>query len=171
MKTLCAGLVLLTALLGCQYEMVRYQEVLPEARTIAIDSFENRSFEPGVDLVLADALHREFRRRGALRVVDDPVNADLVIEGSVTSIDTISRSFDTVSFALEYEVRMLLDVRIERPDGSVFEIDPRALAETELYLASADVEVARTNREEAIRRLSSALAGRIHDALFERTVQ
>jgi hypothetical protein len=35
-------------------------------------------------------------------------------------------------------------------------------------VASADVEVERTHREEALRRLATLLAGRVHDALFER---
>ena len=40
-------------------------------------------------------------------------------------------------------------------------------ANQQLYQASADVEVTRTNRKEALRRLAGVLAGRFHDALFE----
>jgi hypothetical protein len=44
-------------------------------------------------------------------------------------------------------------------------LDPRTLSETELYLASADVEITRTNRLEALRHLSDVLASRVADTL------
>ena len=46
-------------------------------------------------------------------------------------------------------------------------IDGRALTESERYLASADVEVARTNKQEALRRLAGLLAARVHDSIYE----
>lgn len=159
----CAGL-----LSACGYEVVRYAQALGDVRRVAIFGFGNRTFEPGVDGLVTAALQREFLRRGALRLVEDPASADLVIRGVVADLDTFSRSFSSIQFSLEYEVRMYLEVSVQRRDGSEVLLDPRVLSEAELYLASADVEVARTNREEALRRLSTALAGRIHDALYER---
>ena len=38
------------------------------------------------------------------------------------------------------------------------------------YLASADAEALRKNREEALRRLATVLAGRVYDALYESLV-
>ena len=38
--------------------------------------------------------------------------------------------------------------------------------ETEIYLASSDVEAGRKNREEALRRISQILAGRIVEAIY-----
>ena len=63
---------------------------------------------------------------------------------------------------------MQLGIAVKRRDGSEVPIDPNALNEAERYLASSDIEVTRTNRQEALRRLSSVLAGRVHDALYER---
>jgi hypothetical protein len=159
---------------GCGYQWVRYQGALGDARRIAIEGFTNDSFDPGVDSMVTDALYREFLRRGALRVVDNPRLADLILRGKVQSIDTTGRSFSSVDFSLEYQVRMRLEVTVTRNDETLTEeeaevaLDPRAMVESELYFASADVETTRTNREEALRRLSSLMAGRIHDALYER---
>ena len=166
--SLSALVLLLAALQACGYEVVRYSQALGDVRRVAIRAFDNDSFEPAADDWMTEALQREFLRRGAVQLVDDPRSADLVIAGSVRTVDTVSRSFSSIQFALEYELRMFLELSVTRIDGSEVLIDPRALAESELYLASADVEVARTNREEALRRLSTALAGRIHDALYER---
>jgi hypothetical protein len=63
---------------------------------------------------------------------------------------------------------MELGLSVARRDGTLVAIDPNALTESERYLASSDVEVTRTNRQEALRRLAGVLAGRVHDALYER---
>ncbi|MEN8159913.1 MAG: LPS assembly lipoprotein LptE [Myxococcota bacterium] len=153
---------------ACGYSFVRYGGGLGDIRRVAIRGLTNDTFEPGVEALVSEALTREFRQRGALRLVDDPVAADLVIGGAVKRIEMRRRSFSSVLFALEYEVRMELDLAIEMRDGTTVAIDPNALAESERYLASSDVEVTRTNRQEALRRLSGLLAARVHDALYER---
>jgi hypothetical protein len=162
---LCALVLLLGA---CGYSFVRYGGGLGDVRRVAIRGLANDTFEPGVDSMVSEALTREFRQRGALRLVDDPALADLVIGGAVKRISIRRRGFSSVLFALEYEVRMELGLSIERRDGTTVAIDPNALAESERYLASSAVEVTRTNREEALRRLSGVLAARVHDALYER---
>ena len=165
---LIAWLLLLVPL-GCGYSVVRYGAGLGDARRIAIHGLTNDSFEPGVEALVSDALAREFAQRGALRLVTDPATADLVIKGSVKSVVTRPRSFSSILFALEYEVRMQLALTIEQRDGTAVPIDPNALIESERYLASSDLEVTRTNRQEALRRLAGVLAGRVHDALYERS--
>lgn len=154
--------------LGCGYQLVRYGEARPGLRSVAIHTLENNTFEPGVELLVSDALRREFLRRGALRMLDDDGAADLVLSGAVRSVHTDARSFSSVVLALEYRVTLELDVVAHTADGSVLEIDPAALQESELYLASADVEAQRKNREEALRRLAGVLAARLHETLYER---
>ncbi len=161
------GGVLLSSL-GCGYTVVRYSEELGDVRRVAIVGITNDSFEPGASRYFSDALVREFLRRGAVRIVEDPALADLIIEGRIEELEERRRSFSSIQFALEYELRLRMELQVTRQDGTAVPIDSRALAETELYLASADVEVTRTNREEAIRRLAGIVAGRVHDALYER---
>jgi hypothetical protein len=153
---------------GCGYQIVRYRDALGDARRVAIFGLENNSFEPGLESLVADAITREFLRRGALQVVSDPETADLIVKGSVGRVQTRSQSFSSIVFALEFRVTMYLDLQVERRDGSTIPIAVRALVESEIYQASADVEVTRTNRKEALRRLAGILAGRFHDSLFER---
>jgi len=162
----CVALAL--SLGACGYSLVRYGGGLGDVHRVAVHGLVNDSYEPGVEAMVSDALVREFRQRGALRLVDDPNAADLVIHGSVKKVEVRPESFDSVLFALEYQVHMELGIVIERRDGTPVVIDPNVLKESELYLSSPDVEVTRTNREEALRRLAGLLAGRIHDALYER---
>ena len=116
---------------------------------------------------MADALRREFLRRRAPRLVPDPDRADLVISGRVLPVRATSRSFSSVVLALEYELVLSVQLLARRSDGTEIPIDPAATRESERYLASADSEALRKNREEAIRQASNVVAGRVYDALYE----
>lgn len=162
------GVALLLAPLACGYQWVRYGGVLGEVRRVAVVTLENESFEPGIESLVTDALVREFLRRGAVELVEDPRAADLVLSGSVQPVETHRRSFSSVVFTLEYEVSLRLDLEARLRDGQELEMDPAALSESELYLASADIEATRKNREEALRRLAGVLAARVHESLARR---
>jgi hypothetical protein len=157
-----------TGLSGCGYQFVDYKTPLGDVRRVAFQTLRNDSYDPGYEAVVTDSLVREFRRRGAFQVVDDPKLADLVISGRIRPIYTIARSFSSVLLALEYTVTVTLDLKALRRDGRSVAIDSSALAQSEIYLASADIEAVRKNRQEALNRVSQLLAERVHDALYER---
>jgi hypothetical protein len=153
---------------GCGYAPVRYADALGDAKTVAVVGLRNDTFEPGIEALVSDAIAREFLRRGGLRLVERPERADVVISGAVARLDVSRKSFSSVALAIEYELRLGLAIRVARRDGTLVPLDAAAQTETERYLASADIEVERTHREEALRRLAALLAGRLYDALFER---
>lgn len=155
---------------GCGYSVVRYRGALPGAETVAIRALGNETLEPGVEAVVTDALRREAVERGGLRLVEDPEAADLVFSGAVQYLGIHPRSFSSVALALEYVVNLRLDLQVERRDGSAVALDPRALGDSETYLASADIEAMRKNRRESIHRLADLLADRIYDSLYESAV-
>lgn len=152
---------------GCGYKLVRYRSAGGEPRLVAVHTLENDSLERGYGGVVTDALLRELLRRGALRVVGDAEQADLVISGSVIGIRTEARTFSSVVLALEYEVTVGLDLSVVRRAGGELEIPPDLLVASEFYTASADIEAMRKNREEALRRVAAVLASRVHDSLSE----
>jgi len=154
--------------LGCGYKLVRRSDAPGDVRRVAIQGLTNETFEPWADSVVSDAIYREFLRRGTLRIVDDPAAADLVITGVVAELVSRRRSFSSIQFALESELRLSLEILVVRPDGTEVPVDNSMLRETELYFASSDVEAGRTYKQEATARLAAVLAGRIHDALTER---
>jgi hypothetical protein len=162
-----ALLLLAGAATACGYQLVGYARPEGAARRVALPTLRNDSYEPGIELLVGDALRREFLRRGAFTLTDDPSEADLVISGRVLPIQTESSSFSSVVLALEYQLVLSLDLHASRADGGEIALDPRALRETERYLASADAQALRKNRSEALRRMASLLAVRVHDALYE----
>ena len=168
MKGLAAAFLWLAcSLAGCGSQLVDYARPDGVTRRVALPPLRNDSYEPGVELLVADALRREFLRRGAFQLTDDPAKADVVVSGKVLPLQTQSTSFSSVVMALEYQVSVTLDLVAKRADGSEVALDRRSLRETERYLASADVNALRRNREEALRRIASLLAVRVHDEVYE----
>jgi hypothetical protein len=148
---------------GCGYRLVGAGDA-PDL-TVSIVTLANDSVEPGVELTITRALRREFLRRAAPRLISNPGAADLVIRGRVLPLSTRANSFDTVALALEYRVEVSLVLEVQTAGRAPVRIDPDTLRESELYLASADAEAARKNREEALRRIADVLAGRIHEVV------
>lgn len=169
MRRIRAALGALLALAGtaCGYHWVRSDRALGPVRTVTIRTLENDSTEPALEMMVTEALLEEFTRRGGVRLVDDPQRADLVLSGAVRPVETRRASLSSTSFALEMEVTLRLDLEARRATGTAVALDPLTLAESELYLASPDVEATRKNREEALRRLAGLLAERVHDALSQ----
>ena len=172
LRSLAALAVLALAASGCfaGYEIVHYKNALGDVRTIAVEGLANETFEPGIEAIVSDAIVGEFIRRGALDVVDDAATADLVVDGAVQDMFVQSRTFSSIQFALEYAVTLKLRLEVKRRDGTKVDLDDRILQESDLYFASADIETMRKNREEAVRRVSMIIAGRLHDSLFERSI-
>jgi hypothetical protein len=149
------------------YRVVRTSEGLGPVRRVAVLTLGNYSIEPGLELMVTDALRREFGRRGGVELVSDPADADLVISGTVRELQVNARSFSSIAFALEYQILMQIALEARRSDGTPVGIDPTAMRDFELYLTSADVEAERRNRDEALRRLSSLMASRVGDSIAE----
>lgn len=80
---LLAGL----AATGCGYHVVGRANTLPEgARTIAIPAFANRTTQYRIEQILTEAVAHEFIARTKYRVVPEVEDADLVLQGEVTSL-------------------------------------------------------------------------------------
>lgn len=180
--SICTALALLVILCGsgCGYRSQLVDSRFPNPRsepaadtsgemrpatTIALLALRNDSPEPWLDRILTDAMRRELSARGDFDFVNDPGRADLLVRGRIRGIDTISRSFSRFVSALEYGVTLQLDLEVVLAGGDIVRLDPAMLSESDVYLASADVEVTRSNRLEVLRHLSDLLASRVADSI------
>jgi hypothetical protein len=165
-----AGCALLLALAtaGCGYKFVRPPGAAAgggQPLRVAVPPLQNDSFEQGIDVLLTDALRREFLRRGGVKLVDRSATADVVVEGRIHPLETFVTSVSSVAAALEQQVEVEVDLRAKRGDGSEIPLSSTSFVEWELYLESADVQAARKNRDEALRRVASVIATRFHEVL------
>jgi len=142
----------------------------PETRLgrLAVALPDNPSADAGLDRLVADALRREALRRPGCELVEDRGRADWVLSGRVLGLESERSSLSAVVLALEYEITLAVDLRAVAADGREVRGPRRELRETERYLASADPEAQRKNRDEALRRVANGLAARFLDLLAER---
>lgn len=169
----------LLVLSGCGYKTMLQGRDSSEsvdsdrAPRLAVRALRNDSPEPWLDRILSDSLRREVGSRSTVRLVNDPAQAELVLRGRIRPLVTQSQSFSSFVAALEYSVTLQADLEIVRSSGEVIRLDPAMLTESDVYLASADIEVTRTHRLEALRRLSDVLASRVADTveLMQRPIQ
>ncbi len=107
--------ILLPALGGCGYQFAGESSLLPkDARTVYVEPFVNRSRDVGMDKELTSALRGEFYRRGRLKVVEQPEQADLILSGVVRSLEQRTASVNRKDEVLQYESVLTLDVTLRR---------------------------------------------------------
>ncbi len=161
-------LFLVVASFGCGYHVVGRSGSLDGIQRVTIQTFQNSSFEPGYELEMTEAFLQEFHRRGTVELVTDPSQADLVLTGRVLPLHTDDDTYSSSSLALEYSLDVKVEISAVLKDGTKVTLGPGTFKESELYLASADIEAARKNKKEALRKVASSLAGQVHDALIQR---
>jgi hypothetical protein len=163
-------LLLAVSACGCGFRPVDASRVFgPGVRRIEIRAFDNESPEPGVERMLADSLVEEFARRGVLTPLygSTDVKGDLVLQGVLSRVKEIPSAFSSVSLVLEDRLEIELDVSIVRRSTQEEVWKRRGWTLSERFLSSPDPQVYQSNKEQALRRLSSVIAGRIHDELFQ----
>ncbi|MFP6640253.1 MAG: LptE family protein [Myxococcota bacterium] len=149
---------------GCGYHLSQMPSPGQAPVTVDLPTFENDTFEPGIELTLAAALRREFSRAGPLRGVDDAATADYTLRGRILSVATGSRTLTPGVRAIEFTVTVRLEaVLLRNADGRRLRLDPLSQFASEVYLASFDLEISRKNRDEALRRITALLADRLYD--------
>src|SRR4030043_291577 len=95
------ALILMLSLLGCGYRPVGMEDPSAHERpTIAIPLFNNRSTEIGLESLLANTFIQTFSQNKDWRIVTQPQGADLVLEGSVRSVENRSIAFFDINRSL-----------------------------------------------------------------------
>ena len=105
--------------LGCGYQMVGKETHVPAGlNSIAIPTFKNQTYEPGIEVPFTQAFLREFILDRRIKVVDR-AQADTVLEGSIRSFNIYSVSYDRSGFAVEYQTSVVLDLSLKKRTGGV----------------------------------------------------
>jgi len=111
--------LLIQGLFGCAYRFAAESDFLPkDVRTIYVEPFIDRSREVGLAAELTSALRSEFYRRGPLRLVDRPEEADAILTGVVRNFITNVVSVNRRDEVLQYEAVLTLDATLRRREPS-----------------------------------------------------
>ncbi len=155
-------LVLVTA---CGYQMVgKETHVPPGLSSVAIPTFKNRTYEPGIEVPFTQAFLREFIQDRRVNVVDR-AQADSLLEGAITDFRFYSVSYDRSGFALEYQTIVVLDVTLKDREGKVL-WEQKSFSETQWFRASSSVLTNEANKNAAIQQIAGLVAGRLRNRFF-----
>jgi outer membrane lipopolysaccharide assembly protein LptE/RlpB len=150
---------------GCGYQMVGKETHVPPGLTsVAVPTFVNKTFEPGIEVPFTQAFLREFILDQRIKVVDRN-QADSILQGTIKSFVISSVSYDRSGLALEYRTTVVMDVTLKKRTGeTVWNVEN--LRETQWYHTSSNVLTSETNKAMAIQQIGRSLAGRIRNRLF-----
>jgi outer membrane lipopolysaccharide assembly protein LptE/RlpB len=152
-------------LLGCGYQMVGMETHRPPGITsIAIPTFVNQTFEPGIEVPLTQGFLREFIQDRRVKVVDRK-EADSILEGVIKSFQIHSISYDRSGIAQEYETTVKLDLTLRRRNGEILWIQ-KDLTESRTYRVSTSPLMTESNKASALQSLGRLMAESIKNRFF-----
>jgi outer membrane lipopolysaccharide assembly protein LptE/RlpB len=170
------GLVAITCLclillMGCGYQMVgKETHVPPDLTSIAIPTFQNKTYEPGIEIQFTQAFLREFILDKRVKVVTR-AEADSILEGIIKSFTVYSVAFDKAGYVSQYEATVVMDLTLKDRAGKVL-WESRDLSETAWYRASSKAAVGlsgltyEANKQAALQEIGRLAAGRVRNRFF-----
>ena len=133
-------LLLLLALAGCGYHLVGDASGLPtDIESLSVGTIVNRSHEYGLERTFAFALEREIHVRNRYRV--ETGAADAVLNGTIREVLTRPLAYDANDRAVQYEITMIMDLRLTRQTDGHTLWHVSGLRETDQYSSNAQVEI------------------------------
>ena len=135
MKRLLAALGVITLLAGCGYKLGEIRPTpMRSVRTLAVPTFKNKTYEPRVEVLLADTLIKQLQEDGTYTIVSDNI-ADAILDCTLTKIERHSLRSVQNNVLATAEFGLLLEVRyelIDRVSGIVL-MSGRARGESSFF--------------------------------------
>ena len=150
---------------ACGYRFTGSGNLPGGIQTIAIEIFENRTPETGLENIITNDLIFEFSRRGR-RVQKNSKEADAVLTGVIESerITTISRQAQQSPLARRVEITV--NLKLTGSGGGV-KWSASGVSAFEEYDVATDKQVTEANKRQAIETLSKKLAEKVFNRLTD----
>jgi outer membrane lipopolysaccharide assembly protein LptE/RlpB len=150
---------------GCGYQMVgKETHVPPGLNSVAIPTFKNQTFEPGIEVPFTQAFLREFIQDRRVNVVDR-AEADSVLEGIIRDFSLYSVSFDKSGFVIEYQSSVILDLTLKDRTGKVL-WEEKGFSETRWFRASSSGVTNEAAKQVAVQETGKLAAERLRSRFF-----
>ncbi len=164
-KTFLRWLLIGLLLSGCGYRFSGSGTLPGGAATISVLMLQNRTAEIGIQTKLTDDIVYEVTRRDSSRIAK-PENADAVLSGIVKRVQDHDIAHAGTSTANQRRVTITVDMKLERPDGSVL-WRRDGLSDYEAYDVAANRTRTDQNRQRAIEKLSKRIAESIYKSITD----
>ncbi len=158
-------IICMLLLMGCGYQMTGKETHLPPGLTsIAIPTFKNLTFEPGVEIPFTQAFLNEFIQDRRVNVVGR-AEASSVLEGVVKYFRIYSVSYDRSGFVQEYQTDVILDIALKDREGKVLWRE-KDVSESVWFRASSSGLINEANKQAAVQAAAGLAAGRMRNRFF-----
>jgi hypothetical protein len=136
-----------------------------ERPVLAIPLFANRSTEIGLESLFANSFIETFGRSSALRLTTRPENADLVLEGKISSVAFSSVAFFNIDRSLVRRITIRVELQLtRRSTGKVVWKDQGLVQED--YVIDQTYQEGEALKRLGVRRGASTLAKRMLDKVL-----
>jgi hypothetical protein len=143
---------------------------LANAPTMAVTMFENRSFEPNIELKYTNYARQEFATGSGARVVSGSESADLVLKAQIITVMVPTLVF-SIEQTLESRVTVMLNAVVEEARTKKVIWNHLATASSE-YFVTRDLQFNRVLQDRALeqagRLIAQDLAARFQNHLETR---
>lgn len=164
-----AALMSSVCLVSCGYHVGGKADLMPKSvQTIAIPAFSTLSTRYRLTDILPQEIGREFTKRTRFRIVQNPRNADAVLNGNINTVLVSPNIFDPSSGkATMIQVTIVLTVNlIERSTGRVLYSRP-SWALHENYQVAVDAHQFFDESGPALQRLGQDVARDVVSSIVE----
>ncbi|GEM_PF-1675017 len=157
------GLGLLFIIYGCGYlpATPSASERETPAHRIVIPIFLNDTFEPALEGKVTRMVKQEFLTHGDFRLVQDPSQARLILEGRITSFGLTPLSFNAQNRVEEYRVSISIEVKLLGAQDKKLLWQQGGLEASAEFVVSPDPGVTRSVQDLAIDEASKRIAEEI----------
>lgn len=161
-------LVLGIGLSACGYHFVGNDVEAPgNIQTIAVGVVENRTTIVGIETIFTSALLNEFIRTQRL-AVKPPTEADAILSGAITSIQTGAVSHLDPERTLETRVTITLSLTLKQRDSGKILWENQSLTYYQEYTDRALPLATSENRRLAVAYIANFLAEKVYQEIFAR---
>ena len=161
-------LVLGIGLSACGYHFVGNDVEAPgNIQTIAVGVVENKTTIVGIETIFTSALLNEFIRTQRL-VVKPPTEADAILSGAITSIQTGAVSHLDPEKTLETRVTITLSLMLKQRDSGKILWENKSLTYYQEYTDRALPLATSENRRLAVAYIANFLAEKVYQEIFAR---
>lgn len=151
--------------MACGYQMVgKETHVPPGLSSIAIPTFKNSTFEPGIEIPFTQAFLNEFIQDRRVKVVSR-AEADTILEGVVADFKTYGVAYDRSGFVLQYQIGVTVNITLRDRTGKVL-WEEKGLGESQWFRASSSGVTNEAAKQVSIQKTAASMAERIRDRFF-----
>ena len=162
-----AALIILTAIFaGCGYRFSGGGEMPANVNRIAIDVFENRTGESGIESIVTNDVINEFTRHPMVDV-STREEAEAILTGVITSARVASIAHRSAYTTAERQITIAVNVVLTTPEGAVL-WSARGIAASGEYAVTDEKIRTEQNKRSAVADLSGRLAQRIFYQMTDR---